>query len=276
LATYAKGLLTDEEWPLLLKPTGAKSSKATWTLDDLPLLDEAAYLTGGRTRSYGHVVIDEAQDLTPMQYRMVARRMPTGSMTILGDLAQATGPWTYDTWDEILEHLPTRAPTVREELTLGYRAPGKVLDFASRLLPVAAPTIKATTSIRAGRSDPHLQRTTPDRLLVTALAEARALAARYGLVALIAAPDQITALAKLAADQADVGLLNADGMARPITIVPAPDAKGLEFDAVVVMDPAAIAGSDRRGLRLLYVALTRPIQHLSIVHAEPLPSPIGD
>jgi DNA helicase IV len=278
LALYSKDLLTDDEWALLLKPTKTKQSNALWTLDDLPLLDEAAYLTGGRTRSYGHVVIDEAQDLTPMQYRMVARRMPTGSMTILGDLAQATGPWTYDSWDEILEHLPTRAPTVREELTLGYRAPGKVLDFASGLLPVAAPSIKATTSIRAGRSDPRLLPTTAEALLSDAIAEALALAQEHGLVALIGAAEQIPELAKLTADNPEIGLLNADGMTRSVTIVPAPDAKGLEFDAVVVMEPAAIVRTDadlRRGLRLLYVAMTRPIQHLSIVHAEPLPSPLG-
>ncbi len=284
LAMYSKGLLSDDEWPLLLKiktKSGAnKPSAAAWTSDDLPLLDEAAFLTGGRTRSYGHVVIDEAQDLTPMQFRMVARRMPTGSMTILGDLAQATGPWTYDSWDEILEHLPSKAPTIREELTLGYRAPGKVLDFASGLLAVAAPSIKATTSIRTGRSEPRLVRTTANDLLPAAIAEAQALGPEYGLVALVVAPDQIPHLAKLIIGHAGIGLLNADGKSRPITVVPAPDAKGLEFDAVVVMEPAAIAGAattttDRRGLRLLYVAMTRPIQHLSIVHAEPLPSPLG-
>jgi DNA helicase IV len=279
LATYSKGLLGDGEWPLLLKVPGAKQSSPAWTLDDLPLLDEAAFLTGGRTRSYGHVVIDEAQDFTPMQYRMVARRTPTGSMTILGDLAQATGPWTYDTWDEILVHLPTRAPTVREELTLGYRAPGKVLDFASRLLPMSAPGIKATTSIRAGRFEPRIISTSLEHLLTAAIAEAQALLTEgHGLVALIAPPDQMPHLGKLSASHVDIGQLNADGMARPITLVPAPESKGLEFDAVVVMEPAAIVGTEpdrRRGLRLLYVAMTRPIQHLSIVHAEPLPSPIG-
>jgi DNA helicase IV len=279
LATYSKGLLDDDEWPLLVKTkTAGGLATPVWSIDDLPLLDEAAFLTGGRTRSYGHVVIDEAQDLTPMQFRMVARRTPTGSMTILGDLAQATGPWTYDTWDEILEHLPSRVPTIREELTLGYRAPGKVLDFASGLLAVAAPSIKATTSIRAGRSEPRLVVTTTDDLLHAAIAEAQVLAGVHGLIALIAAPDQIPHLAKLSVDHPDIGLLNADGMTRAITIVPAPEAKGLEFDAVVVMEPAAIVGTDadrRRGLRLLYVAMTRPIQHLSIVHAEPLPSPLG-
>jgi DNA helicase IV len=275
LHKFSQGLLSEAEWPLLLKTRGRSLTNVTWVLDDLPLLDEASFLTGGRTRSYGHVVVDEAQDLTPMQFRMVARRTPTGSMTILGDLAQATGPWTYDTWDEILVHLPSRVPTIREELTLGYRAPGKVLDFASRLLPVAAPNIKATTSIRLGRSDPRLIAATSEDLIAASLTEAHALAANHALVAIIAASDHVSELAKLASHLADIGVLNADGMARAITIVPAPEAKGLEFDAVVVVEPAAIAGADRRGLRLLYVAMTRPIQHLSIVHCEPLPSPLG-
>ena len=114
-------------------------SSTAWSADDLALLDEAAFLTGGRTRSYGHIVVDEAQDLTPMQFRMIARRAPSGSITVLGDLAQATGPWTYADWDEVRGHLPDAAPSHHDELTLGYRAPGRVLDFASRLLSEAAP-----------------------------------------------------------------------------------------------------------------------------------------
>jgi DNA helicase IV len=276
LARCAKGLLTDDEWHLLsrAKIDRPAATATVWTSDDLPLLDEASYLISGRTRSYGHVVIDEAQDLTPMQFRMVARRMPSGSLTILGDLAQATGPWTYEAWDQILEHLPSRVPTIRQELTLGYRAPGRVLDFASRLLPVAAPTISPTTSIRAGRSDPRVRRTTHPHLCSESIDEAVGLSQDHALVALIAAEEQVPSLAELVADDRRFGLLDADGMTRPITLLAAPDAKGLEFDAVVVMEPASIAGKDRRGLRLLYVAMTRPIQHLSIVHADPLPSPL--
>jgi DNA helicase IV len=273
LSTYAEGILTDDEWPLLLKAKGG-STIAAWTLDDLPLLDEASFLISGRTRSYGHVVIDEAQDLTPMQYRMVARRMPTGSMTILGDLAQATGPWTYNSWDEILEHLPSRAPTRRDELTLGYRAPGRVLDFASRLLPAAAPTVQPTTSIREGRFDPRIVEVTHEELAAQTIAEALRVAGDHPLVALIAAIEHVPELAKLAGAHPTIGLLDRDGITRPITILAAPEAKGLEFDAAVVMEPAAIAGTDRRGLRLLYVAMTRPIQHLSLVHADPLPAPL--
>ena len=210
-----------------------------------------------------------------MQFRMVARRAPSGSVTVLGDLAQATGPWTYADWGEVRAHLPTAAPTEHDELTLGYRAPGRVLDFASRLLPRGRPGRQpdvvhpsrshrpAGTAVGAERAASPLPWPRP-----------QALPADHALVAVIAPEDSCPPSAKLARAQPRSGLLERDAMSRPVTIVPAPAAKGLEFDAVVVVEPAAIAGRRRRGLRLLYVAMTRPIQHLSIVHARPLPEPL--
>ncbi len=274
LERYASGVFAPEEWQLLLRSRGSTVSSTAWSTDDLALIDEAAFLTGGRTRSYGHIVVDEAQDLTPMQFRMIARRAPSGSVTVLGDLAQATGPWTYADWDEVRSHLPGAAPQHHDELTLGYRAPGRVLDFASRLLPVAAPGIRPTSSIRPGRTDPAVRRVPESQLAAAALLEAAALAEHHALVAVVVPEDLVPEVTRRARRDTHIGVLERDAMARPITIVPAPAAKGLEFDAVVVVEPAAIAGDDRRGLRLLYVALTRPIQHLSVVHAQPLPAPL--
>ncbi len=275
LERVSAGLFTEDERPLLLRARDATVASTAWSTDDLALLDEAAFLIGGRTRTYGHIVVDEAQDLTPMQFRMIARRAPSGSITVLGDLAQATGPWTYSDWAEVRAHLPEAAPLKHDELTLGYRAPGRVLDYASRLLPVAAPGVGPTSSIRAGRTDPALHTVPAEELAPAALAEARRLAEEHALVAVIAPDDLVPALARLARRDPEVGLLERDAMTRPVTIVPAPAAKGLEFDAVVVVEPAAIAGADNRGLRLLYVAMTRPIQHLSVVHAVPLPAALG-
>jgi DNA helicase IV len=272
LQRFAAGLLEVDEWPLLLRSRDATAATAAWSADDLALLDEAAFLTGGRTRTYGHIVVDEAQDLTPMQFRMLARRAPSGSITVLGDLAQATGPWTYSEWGEILAHLPGTARRHHDELTLGYRAPGRVLDFASRLLPTAAPGIRPTTSIRAGRTDPEVLAVPPEEVAAASVAHALALAADHALVALVVPEAHLAEFAKLVRHEAAIGLLERDAMTRPVTVVPAPSAKGLEFDAVVVVEPAAIAGGDRRGLRLLYVAMTRPIQHLSLVYSAPLPA----
>ena len=153
LERFATGLFESAEWPLLVRPRTGGASGATWSADDLALLDEAAFLTGGRTRTYGHIVIDEAQDLTPMQFRMVARRAPSGSVTVLGDLAQATGPWSYRDWGEVRDILSSRsARPEHAELTLGYRAPGRVLDFASRLLPAGRPR-RATDIVDSARAD---------------------------------------------------------------------------------------------------------------------------
>jgi DNA helicase IV len=272
LERYASGLFSPNEWPSLLRTRATTVASTAWGVDDLALLDEAAFLIGGRSRAYGHIVVDEAQDLTPMQFRMVARRSPSGSITVLGDLAQATGPWTYANWDEVRAHLPDAAPQHHDELTLGYRAPGRVLDFASRLLPVAAPGVQRTSSIRAGRTDPTIRLVREHELAARALEEAAALTEDHALVAVIVPEDLVPEVTRLARRHTRVGVLERDAMTRPVTIVPAPAAKGLEFDAVVVVEPAAIAGADHRGLRLLYVAMTRPIQHLSIVHAQPLPS----
>ncbi len=274
LERFSAGLLGEPECELLFRAREATVASTAWSVDDLALLDEAAFLTGGRTRTYGHIVVDEAQDLTPMQFRMIARRAPMGSITVLGDLAQATGPWSYADWDEIRAHLPEAGQPQHDELTLGYRAPGRVLDFASRLLAVAAPGVGPTSSIRPGRTEPAIRAVGPAELGPAALDEARKLAGEHALVAVIAPDDLAATLARLARRDTSIGILERDAMTRPITIVPAPAAKGLEFDAVVVVEPAAIAGGDRRGLRLLYVAMTRPIQHLSIVHAAPLPDPL--
>jgi DNA helicase IV len=271
LMQSSAGILREDEWPLLVRPKGKTLRTQAWTVDDLPLLDEADFLVNGRSRTYGHIVVDEAQDLTPMQFRMLARRGPEGSLTVLGDLAQATGPWGYRQWDEILQHLPTAAPVQQDELTLGYRAPGQVLDLASKLLPEAAPTVRATRSIRRGRSEPIVIRTTQDELLSASLDEAIRLAGDF-LVGLVVPSGQLAAMSRLVRDRPEVGLLEQHAMERRITVVDATSAKGLEFDAVVVVEPAEIAGTSTRGLRLLYIAMTRPIQHLSVLHAAPLPA----
>ena len=208
-----------------------------------------------------------------MQFRMIARRAPSGSVTVLGDLAQATGPWTYADWDEVRRHLPD-APRPSRRAHPRLPGTGRVLDFASRLLPVAAPGIGPTTSIRRAAPIPTIRLVRESELAAAALEEALALAEDHALVAVVVPEDLVPEVTRSARRKARVGLLERDAMTRPVTIVPAPAAKGLEFDAVVVVEPAAIAGGDGRGLRLLYVAMTRPIQHLSVVHAQPLPSPL--
>lgn len=117
----AAGLLDDSEMDLVHRP-----DLGAWTEVDIPLVDETKYLLEGRPPAWGHIVVDECQDLSPMALRMLNRRCPSGSMTILGDIAQGTSVWAPDSWDEVLAHLPTHAGVHRSELAIGYRAPSQI------------------------------------------------------------------------------------------------------------------------------------------------------
>ena len=155
LERYASGLFSPNEWPSLLRTRATTVASTAWSVDDLALLDEAAFLIGGRSRAYGHIVVDEAQDLTPMQFRMIARRSPSGSITVLGDLAQATGPWTYANWDEVRAHLPEAAPPASRRADARLPRTGPRVGLC---LPAAArrrPRRPATSSIRGRSHRPH-------------------------------------------------------------------------------------------------------------------------
>ena len=274
LARAAAGILTAEEQAIILHP--GQRGRPGFELSDLALVDEVAYLLDGQAHVFGHVVVDEVQDLSPMQLRMLARRAPSGSMTVLGDLAQATSVASCASWEEILDNLPAPAGLRRTELTLGYRAPGLVLELASRLLSEAAPGISPTRSVRPGRSAPLFLHVAPVELVAAAAAEAARLVADEMLVGVIAADAALGPLHEaLRRSGVDAGFVERDGLGHAVVIAGAGAAKGLEFDAVVVLEPAAIAEGGMRGLRMLYVALTRAVQHLSIVHAAPLPSALA-
>ncbi|MGY1673401.1 HelD family protein [Geodermatophilus sp. SYSU D00710] len=273
LARAARGVLTDDEQALLLRPA-ARSVRATpWTAADAVLVDEAAGLVE-RTAGYGHVVVDEAQDLTPMQCRAIARRLAAGSLTVLGDLAQATGPGSPADWAPTLAGLG-RPQTAVRPLTRGYRVPGEVLDYANRLLPVIAPGLRPATAVRR---DPGALEVRPVADLAGPLAEVvAALAADPGSVGVVCAD---AAVAGVARSLADAGLpaevLADDGSAAGrVAVVPATLAKGLEFDAVVVADPAAIVAAEPRGLNRLYVVLTRAVSTLVVLHRDDLPVPLA-
>ena len=281
LAEAADGILTADEQRMLLweKPPRSKGS-ARWSRADMALLDEVADLLD-RTPSLGHVVLDEAQDLSPMQLRAVGRRASTGSLTVLGDIAQGTTPWATQSWDAAMGHLgrPTHDLVV---LDRGFRVPGLVIEFAARLLPLMAPGLGAPTSVR---DNPGRLTFVPvdagarDAAVVDAVHDALGEPGSVGVIA----PDADVAdvSATLAAAGVPHGRLDADhgdDDDRQVELVPASIAKGLEFDRVVVVEPAAIARAEpdeRTGLRRLYVVLTRAVSGLTVVHAEPLPGPLG-
>ncbi|MFC5722527.1 HelD family protein [Streptomyces gamaensis] len=275
LAEHARGVLDEEEQAAVLweKPArGVKSAK--WSAADAVLIDEAADLIA-RTPSLGHVVLDEAQDLSPMQYRAVGRRCSTGSATVLGDIAQGTTPWATPTWREALAHLGKPDAAV-EELTQGFRVPREVIAYASRLLPAIAPGLAEATSVREAAGDFRVRAVAEGELDAAVVAACHEALRKEGSIGLIAADPRIPALG---AALADAGLdcvapgEETSGAAR-LTLVPATLAKGLEYDHVVLDDPASVVGAEpdeRTGLRRLYVALTRAVSGLTVVHARPLP-----
>jgi AAA domain len=291
LASAASGLLSDDEQALLRWHKPPKSPASTpWTLAEAVLVDEAADLVE-RTGSVGHIVADEAQDLSPMMLRALARRSSTGSLTVLGDLAQATTPWATRSWAEALTHLGKPDAHV-EQLTRGFRVPGEVIEYAARLLPHIAPGLKPPTSVRRARGELELVPLPPGNDGVAQVVGP--VLAREGSIGLIAPDAMIEAAgAGLAAAGVRFGVVgsNPDESADPDTthdfetefdqhldLVPATLAKGLEFDHVVLLEPAALVAAepDRvTGLRRLYVCLTRAVTSLVIAHAEPLPDELS-
>jgi DNA helicase IV len=255
----------------------ARRRARAWTVADAPLVDEARHLIAGGTRVYAHVIVDEAQDLSPMQLRMLARRCPSGSMTLLGDLAQAVGAWGLGDWSGVGEWLPTPDGLEVVELRYGYRSPAQVLELAGRLLPAAAPDVAPTEAVRSGRQAPTLTRVDPADLWPRLAAEVGELASSWPSVGVVAPAIHLDAVLGALGDL-DVGEASADGLGHRVTVVAAQGAKGLEFDAVAVVEPAAIVaerGDRPTGLRLLYVALTRPTQHLLVVATEEVPELVG-
>ncbi|MET0765783.1 MAG: AAA family ATPase [Blastococcus sp.] len=268
LARAARGIL-DETEQALLHRTDRSIRAAAWTAADAVLVDEVAGLLE-RTTGYGHVVVDEAQDLSPMQCRAVARRLAAGSLTVLGDLAQATSPWAPSDWQETLAGLGRPATVVRP-LTRGYRVPGEVLDFANRLLPLIAPDLPAAAAIR---SEPGALRVRGVRAMAGPLADVVGeLAASPGSIGVVCADAVVAEVAGLltGAGVPAVALVDDGDEVPRLAVVPASLVKGLEFDAVIVVDPAAIVAAEPRGLHRLYVVLTRAVSSLVVLHRGDLP-----
>jgi DNA helicase IV len=295
IAAASRGVLSEAEQLLLRRPRSASFEEVAWSPSDAALVDEARALLGPRggsaedgLRKYGHIVVDEVQDLSPMQLRMLTRRSLSGSMTVVGDIAQATAPWAPSSWSDITDHLPRRRPVRTVELTVSYRTPAEVLAVATRVLAVAAPELTPPTPVRRTEVEPRmipvrdaggtLQGATVSDLArkVAEVAGEEVAAVTPGRVAILA-PETLLPVLSEALAAAELPVVDArdmrkGGLSEPLVLLAADSTNGLEFDSVVVVEPGVIAGETARGLRTLYVALTRPTQRLSVVHLAPLPA----
>ena len=302
LAHACEGVLTAEECASLGMPRCSDATDIAWTHDDAPLLDEARALLGARprkrrqpgeddVRTYGHIVVDEAQDLSPMQLRMLNRRSLNGSMTVVGDIAQSTGQWAHQSWDEILDLLPSRRPPRRAELTIGYRLPAPNMELAARVLRLAAPGLTPPQSIRHDGDPPVIVDAASDgvasaagqvadepltrAVVATTVAELEAVG--VGNVAVICPSSLVSTVSDaLAAAGIDHGQATRHGLDTQVTVVPVGLVKGLELDASVVVEPARIVAEEAQGMRALYVALTRATKRLAVVHHQPLPDCLAE
>jgi DNA helicase IV len=260
LAAAAYDILGPAEQDAIAWPRPRKATSARWTAADAILLDEVSALLE-RGPTYGHVIVDEAQDLSPMQCRAIARRSEHGSITVLGDLAQGTTPWAARAWSDQLAHLG-KPDAERIELTTGYRVPAAVVELANRLLKVLPVDVPQTTSFR---TDGELTITRVTDLESACVDAVRRALEQEGSIGIIAADARI---ARLTLDGIEVTTPDHDGR---VTVVPASLAKGLEYDHVIVLEPAEIIRSEPRGMNRLYVALTRAVSRLDVLHSEDLP-----
>ena len=281
--------LSEDEYLSLYRPRVSNIDDARFSDNDVAILDEAFEVLGppprkagkideaDEIRTYGHIVVDEVQDLTPMQLRMVARRSLNGSMTVVGDIAQATGALAPESWNDVLAHLPDRKEPRVVGLSVGYRIPGSIMELADRVMEAAAPGLRAPRSVRGGGAPPSLVRAGSGtgelaRCVVTETARLRE-QLPTGNVAVVC-PDAMVESLSSQFGLAGVthGRAATSALDSGLTVVPVSLVKGLELDGVVVVEPADIVDDESMGLRALYVALTRATQRLIVVHARDLPA----
>ena len=275
LRSAGRGVLSNHEIDAVFRERGE-----AWTDADIPLLDEAHLLLGAPLRdrrphaevdaddveTFGHVVADEIQDLTPMALRMLARRARTASMTIVGDLAQSVGPVPPRTWDDILAHLPAHQGAQVQELTINYRTPGAIMDAAGEILAQAAPELIPPTSVRAGGEPPIDVVGPPFDVVAQVTREHREHGS--GTMVVIASPSMLDDAARAASAEEH-------SIEETVSVLTVEEAKGLEFDEVVLVEPDAIVAESPQGLRALYVAMTRATQRVRLA-AEGKRGPGGE
>ncbi|MFF8764247.1 HelD family protein [Nocardiopsis dassonvillei] len=275
LGQASEGVLTAEEQSALYRPAANRTGQESWTSADLLCLEELRILlTGDTPDRYRHIVVDEAQNLTPMQLRALARRCPSGSLTILGDLAQSTGTHSHTDWAALTDHLELPDGWELQELTLGYRIPSQVMHTA---VPAAVAASELTTfpeTLREPRDgELTMARLAPEDLIDGVRERATELLAKGGERSVAVIADDASPHLQTITDALATGPAPAEGTVRALA---ASDVSGLEFDHVILVEPRQISDSGPGGHGRLYVALTRCTQTLTVLHTGPLPDTLVD
>ncbi|TDC56662.1 hypothetical protein E1212_01425 [Jiangella ureilytica] len=268
LERLADDLLKVGQRDVLYREPAASADDEPWTVDDLVLLDELSHLLGHAPPRYGHAVVDEAQNLSPMQARAIARRCR--NVTLVGDLECSTGPGKHDSWSELTSYFASEAREAT--LSLGYRVPRPVVELSRRQLPDGG-TLDLAQSLRDGLGTPLVRRVDPGDAVAVAISAGEAAAGTGFKVGVVVAPARYDEVLRYCCS---AGIKAGDGrdgdLAQPVTLLPADQVSGLEFDAVALVEPAEIGDDTELGRRLLYVAMTRCTQSLAVFHSAPLPA----
>jgi len=243
---------------------GPRGRKRAWTAADQYLVDEANTLLNGTPFAYGHVVVDEAQDHSAVALRVIGRRTPTGSCTLVGDVAQSTTPAGQERWADVFAYLG--APGSIADLTIGYRVPEPILEVANRLLPLTGVDSTASRSVRDTGRPPAWNDAEPEALATTVATVVAGVKHRHKLTGVVAPASVHEAVAAALASAGMQAVDHVHDLGHDDVPLFGPEAvKGLEFDGVVVVEPHEILDGTARGARLLYVAMTRAVQELQFV-----------
>jgi DNA helicase IV len=257
---------------LLERRPGAQLSTETWSLADVALLDYLEAQIVGQGETFDYLVVDEAQDMTPMQIESIRRRSSTGDILLLGDMAQGTGSWIYESWEDIAELLGVTINRL-DELEFGYRVPKQIFDYAARVLTYIDPSLKSPKLVRDVPESPKIDISSDYKELFSKLiSDLGSMDTSTGLIGVIAADDQCETIAdELTNSSISFNNLATGSLGIGLNLVPVSRQKGLEFDTVILIEPQSIIDIPRVGLRQLYVALSRALRSLHIYAIEELP-----
>ncbi len=276
---YAQGVLDivsrdlEDDPEILMAYDLINADRLAGRHEELSYLTTAERAAADRTWAFGHIVVDEAQELSEMAWRMLMRRCPSRSMTIAGDIAQATSLSSTSSWERVLApHLGTRWRLDR--LTINYRTPAEIMAVAADVLADLDDKLETPTSVRETGTVPWHRQVAPGELAtaVATAVSAETAAVAGGNVAVLAPAALVDDLNEAVGS----GPLDGSGTDGPdlddmVVVLTVSQAKGLEFDSVLIVDPAQILADSPHGLSELYVALTRATQRLGVLHSGPLP-----
>lgn len=276
LVAAAAGSFSDAEVEAIAIPPNTRIGDWEWSGDDVAVLDAASeLLDGSPEKTYAYIVVDEAQDLSPLQIRAIKRRSRTGWMTILGDLAQATSPWAHDSWEEVAAHLGRPGVDLHvEELLFSYRLPMEVHQIAMRLMPHIVEGVDAPDAVRPSGHNPIIVPTEAGGLAGGVCDVIQRLLGR-GLIGVVAPSSVLPSIEAALRELELVWSSELGPTSAQIVLQTAEQSKGLEFDNVIVVEPSGIVSETEHGLRALFIALTRCTSRLAIVHALPWPDELG-